>query len=176
MLQLLLVASDADFLPPGMIANSRIPKDTQAMKNILAQPTSVHATQMVNILTTVFMEVPYDLAEMLSLLTTHKSMHHISKNFASALLSCNNQRTNLDSMNFEMSLIAILSFVGQSDIAKVEAYWEAEQIAKNECKFDFIKSHCKVLKTTIEGHGIITGFGLHPEDLHKHLLHDCSTL
>jgi hypothetical protein len=79
MLQLLLVAGDADLLLPGMFVNSRIPKYTQAMKNILAQPTSVHSTQMVNILTTVFMEVPNDLAEMLSPLATHKSMYHISK-------------------------------------------------------------------------------------------------
>jgi len=102
------------------------------------------------------MEVPNDMAEMLSPLTTHKSMHHISKNFASALLSCNVQRSNLDALNFETSLITILSFVGQSDIAKVEAYRKAEQIAKNEREFDFIESHCKVLKTTIEGLGKIT--------------------
>ena len=105
---------------------------TQAMKNILAQPTSVRSTQMVNILTTVFMEVPNDLAEMLSPLTTHKLMYHISKTFASALLSCNVQRSILDSLNFETSSISILSFVGQSVIAKVEAYRKAEQIAKNE--------------------------------------------
>jgi hypothetical protein len=100
--------------------------------------------------------VPNDLVEMLSPLTTHKSMHHISKNFASALLSCNVQCSNFDSLNFETSLITILSFVGQSNIVKVEVYREAEQIAKNECKFDFIKSHRKALKTTIEGLGKIT--------------------
>jgi hypothetical protein len=83
-------------------------------------------------------------------------MHHISKNFASALLSCNVQRSNLDSLNFETSLITILSFVGQSDIAKVEAYREAEQIAKNEREFDLIESHRKALKTTNEGLGKIT--------------------
>jgi hypothetical protein len=146
MIQLLLVAGDADLFLPGTFVNSRIPKYTQAMKNILAQPTSVRSTQMVNILTTIFMEVPNDMAEMLSPLTTHKSMHHISNNFASALLSCNVQRSNLDSLNFETSLITILSFVGQSDITKVEAYREAEQIAKNEREFDFIESHRKVLK------------------------------
>ena len=37
MLQLLLVAGDADFFLPGTFVNSRIPKYTQAMKNILAQ-------------------------------------------------------------------------------------------------------------------------------------------
>jgi len=102
------------------------------------------------------MDVPNDLAEMLSPLTTHKSMHHISKNFASALLSCNVQCSNLDSLNFETSSITILSFVGQSDIAKVEAYREAEQIAMNEREFDFIESRRKALKTTIEGLGKIT--------------------
>ena len=77
MLQLLLVAGDADLLPPGVFANSHIPKYTQAMKIILAQPTSVCSTQMVNILTTIFIEVPNDLAEMLIPLTTHKLMHNI---------------------------------------------------------------------------------------------------
>ena len=48
-----------------------------------------------------------------------------------------------------------MSFVGQNNIAKIEAHCKAEQIAKNERKFDFIKSHCKVLKTTIEGLGKI---------------------
>jgi hypothetical protein len=104
---------------------------------------------MVNILTTIFMEVPDDLAEMLSPLTTHKLMHHISNNVASALLSCNVQRSNLDSLNFETSLITILSFVGHSNIAKVEAYHEAEQIANNELKFDFIESHRKALNTAV---------------------------
>ena len=156
MLQLLLVAGDADLFLPGTFVNYRIPKYTQAMKNIIAQPTSVRSTQMVNILTNIFMEVPNDMVEMLSPLTTHKSMHHISKIFASALLSCNVQRSNLDSLNFETSSITILSFVGQSDITKVEAYHKAEQIAKNERKFDFIESHRKALKTTIEGLGKIT--------------------
>ena len=54
------------------------------------------------------------------------------------------------------SLSTILSFVGQSDIAKVEAYCKAEQIAKNECEFNFIESHCKALKTMIEGLDKIT--------------------
>jgi hypothetical protein len=79
MLQLLLVAGDADLLLPGTFINSRIPKYTQAVKNILAQPTSGHSTQMVTILTTIFMEIHNDLAEMLSPLTMNKSMHHISK-------------------------------------------------------------------------------------------------
>ena len=156
MLQLLLVAGDAYLLLPGMFVNSCIPKYTQAMTNIIAQPTSVRSTQMANILTTIFMEVPNDKAEMLSPFTTHKPMHHISKNFASVLLSCNVQRSNLDSLNFETSSITILSFIGQSDIAKVEVYREAEQIAKNEREFDFIEYHCKSLKTLIEGLGKIT--------------------
>ncbi len=40
------------------------------MENILNQPTSVRAIQMVNILSTVFTEVPDDLAKRLSPLTT----------------------------------------------------------------------------------------------------------
>jgi hypothetical protein len=50
-----------------------------------------------------------------------------------------------------------LSFVGQNDIAKIEAHREAEQLAKNKCEFDFIDTHCKALETTIEGLGMITG-------------------
>ncbi len=119
-------------------------------------PTSICAIQAVNILLTVFAEIPSDMAKRLRPLTTHKSLHHILKNFASALLSYNVQRTGLNSMNFEMSSITILSFVRQSDIAKLKTHCEAEQIAKNEREFDFIESHRKALKTTIEGLGKIT--------------------
>jgi hypothetical protein len=93
---------------------------------------------------------------MLGPLTTHKSMHHISKKFASAILGGNFQRPNLDSLNFETSLITILSFVGQSNSARVEASCEAKQVAKNEQEFDFIDAHCKALKITIKGLGKIT--------------------
>jgi hypothetical protein len=55
-----------------------------------------------------------------------------------------------------MSLITILSFVGQDDFAKLKARCVAEQQAKNECEFDFVESHCKLLKTTIEGLGKIS--------------------
>ena len=34
---------------------------------------------------------------------------------------------------------------------------EAEQHAKNEREFDFVEMHCKILKTTIEGLGMISG-------------------
>ncbi len=44
LLQLLLVASDADLLTPGMFTNSCIPKYIRAMKNNLAQSTSVWST------------------------------------------------------------------------------------------------------------------------------------
>jgi hypothetical protein len=57
-------------------------------------------------------------------------MQHISKNFASAFLATNFQRTPLDHLNFETSLITILSFVGQDNFAKLEAHREAEQHAK----------------------------------------------
>jgi hypothetical protein len=50
-----------------------------------------------------------------------------------------------------------LSFVGQNNIAKIKAHCEAEPLAKNEHKFDFVKAHCKLLKTTIEGLGMISG-------------------
>jgi hypothetical protein len=151
MLQLLLIGGESVISHPASFVNPRILTYTQAMKNILAMPTSIRAIQAVNILSTVFAEIPSDMAERLSPLTTHKSLYHISKNFASALLSCNFQRTSLTSLNFETSSITILSFVEQNDIARVEAHCEAEQIAKNEREFDFIKTHHKVLKTTIEG-------------------------
>jgi hypothetical protein len=130
MLQLLLIGGNADITTPGSFANPRILTYTQAMKNIITQPTLVQATHLVNILTTVFAEIPNNLAEMLSPLTMHKSMPHISKNFASSILACNFQRTNLDSLNFEISSTTILTFVGQSDAARVEASREAEQVAK----------------------------------------------
>ncbi len=127
------------------------------MVNILAQPLSVHVIHAVNILTTCFNQVPADLAEHLSPLTTHKSMQHILKNFATAFISANFQRTPLNSLKFEASLVTMFSFVGQNDIAKIKAHCKAEQLSKNECKFNFIDTYCKVLKTTIEGLGMITG-------------------
>jgi hypothetical protein len=95
------------------------------------------------------------MAERLSPLTTNKSMHHISKNFASALLSCNFQQTNLDYLSYETNSITILSFVTQSDMGKVNTSCEAEQVARNEREFDFVETHRKALKTTIEGLGEI---------------------
>jgi hypothetical protein len=92
MLQLLLVRGIIDFLSPGSFTEPRIAKYTQAMKNILLQPTSVRSILTVNILTTVFNKIPEDMATRLSPPTTHKSMHHISKNFASALLSATSSR------------------------------------------------------------------------------------
>ncbi len=126
------------------------------MKNILLWPTSVRSISTVNILTTVFNKIPDDMAKRLSPLTTHKSMHHISKNFVSSLLSCNFQWTNVDSLSYKTNSITVLSFVEQSNLGKISAYCNAEQVAKNECKFDFVKSHCKTLKTTIEGLGKIS--------------------
>ncbi len=113
MLQLLLVGGIVDFLSPGTFIKPCIPNYTQAMKNILLQPILIQAISTVNILTTVFNEMPEEMAKRLSPLTTHKSMHHISKNFASALLSCNFQQTNLNSLSYEMNFIflALLSRV-----------------------------------------------------------------
>jgi hypothetical protein len=156
MLRLLLVGGDVDFTSPGTFQNPCIPNYTQAMKNILSQPTTVGSILAVNILTTVFNEIPEDMAKRLSPLTTHKLMHHISKNFALALLSCNFQLTNLNFLNYETNSITILSFVEQNDLEKISAYCEAEHIAKNEHKIDYVKSHCKALKTTIEGLGKIS--------------------
>jgi hypothetical protein len=111
----------------------------------------------VDILTTCFNQVPTNLAERLSPLTTHKSMQHILRNFASAFLATNFQRTPLDSLKFETSLITIFSFVGQDNFAKLKAYCEAEQQAKNEREFVFVETHRKLLKTTIEDLGMISG-------------------
>jgi hypothetical protein len=99
------------------------------MVNILAQPLLVHGIHAVNILTTCFNQVLTDLAKHLSLLTTHKSMQHISKNFATAFISANFQHTSLNSLEFKTSLVTMLSFVGQNNIAKIEAHPEAGQLA-----------------------------------------------
>ena len=58
-------------------------------------------------------------------------------------------------MSYKKNSITILSIVGQSDLRKVNAYHEAEQVARNKHKFDFVESHCKALKTDIEGLGKI---------------------
>ncbi len=73
MLQLLLVAGNVDFASPVSFAVPQISIYMQAMLNILAQPLMVRATHTVNILTTCFSQVPADLAEQLSPVTTHKS-------------------------------------------------------------------------------------------------------
>ncbi len=151
LLQLLLVGGIINFLSPRTFAEPCITNYMQAMKNILAQPTMIQASSMMNILTTLFNEIPEMMAKRLSPLTMHKSMHHISKNLASALLSCNFQQTNLDSLSYETNPITILSFVEQSNLGKINVYHEAEQVAKNERNFDFIKSHQKALKTMIKG-------------------------
>ena len=149
MSQLLFICGIVDFTPPGSFVAPRNPVYTQAMLNILVQPSTVRASHTVNILTTCFSQVPTDLSEHLSPLTTHKSMYHISKNLASALLTANVQRTSLDSLKFETSSITMLTFVGQNNVAKIEAHREAEQLAKNEREFDFVEAHRKILKTTI---------------------------
>ncbi len=72
---------------------------------------------------------------------------------------CNNsvESTYLDSLNYKINSITILSFVKQSDIEKINAYCEAKQITKNKRKFDFVETHCKALMTTIKGLGKISG-------------------
>ena len=65
--------------------------------------------------------------------------------------------TPLDHLNFETSLITILIFFVQDNFAKLEAHCEAEQHEKNEREFDFVEMHRKILKTTIEGLGMISG-------------------
>jgi hypothetical protein len=70
-------------------------------------------------------------------------MHHITKNFASALISSNFQRTNLDSLNYETNSITVLTFVAQNDMEKVNASREVEQVARNKRAFDFVESHRK---------------------------------
>ncbi len=63
MLRLLLVSGKAEFTPPRSFETPRIPIYTQAMKNILAQPSTVRSMHTVNILTTCFNQVPTNLAE-----------------------------------------------------------------------------------------------------------------
>ncbi len=83
-------------------------------------------------------------------------MQHISKNFAAAFISTNFTHTHLNSLKFKTSLVTMLSFIGQNDIAKIKTHHEAEQLARNKYEFNFIDTNCKVLKTTIKGLGMIT--------------------
>ncbi len=79
MLQLLLIAGDVDFVPPGSFGVPLIPVYIQAMLNIFSQPSMVLAMHMINILTTCFSQVPTDIGKRLSPLTiTQKSMQNIS--------------------------------------------------------------------------------------------------
>jgi hypothetical protein len=114
MLCLLLAGGDVDFSSPGTFKNQRTLTYTQAMKNILLQPTMIRAVLAVDILTTVFSDIPDNMAERLSPLTTHKKMYHISKNFDSALINCNFQQTNLDSLSYKTNSITILSLLNRA--------------------------------------------------------------
>jgi hypothetical protein len=143
MFQLLNVGGTINFASPGSFIDPRLAKYTQAMKNILLQPTTVRSISMVNILTNIFNEIPDNMTERLSPLITYRSMHHITKNFASALISSNFQRTNLDSLNYETNSITVLTFVAQNDMEKVNASREVEQVARNKRAFDFVESHRK---------------------------------
>jgi len=58
-------------------------------------------------------------------------------------------------LNYETNSITILSFVAQNDLVKVNAHRDAKQFARNEREFDFVESHRKAIKTTIEGLGKI---------------------
>jgi len=67
MLQLLLVGGTTDFASPGSFVDPHIEKYNRAMKKVLLQPTSVRSISKVNILTTVFNEIPNNMAERLIL-------------------------------------------------------------------------------------------------------------
>ena len=43
----------------------------------------------------------------------------------------------------------------QSDLVRVNAHRDAEQVARNEWEFNFVESHRKAIKTNIEGLGKI---------------------
>jgi len=60
MSQLLFICGIVDFAPPGSFVTPRIPVYTQAMLNILAQPSTLRALHTFNILTTCFGQVPTD--------------------------------------------------------------------------------------------------------------------
>jgi hypothetical protein len=156
MLQLFLTPGDVNFVPPGSFGVPRIPVYTQAMLNILAQPLTERAMQTVNILTTCFSQVPTNIGEHLRPFTTHKFIAAYFKKLCIGT-SANVQSTPLDSLQFKTSLIMILSFVSQNDTAKIEVHREAEKLAKNKQEFDFVEAHHKLLKTTIEGLGMMSG-------------------
>jgi hypothetical protein len=115
MLLLFPISGDVDFSRPGTFTAPWIPTYTQAMVDVLSQPSLVHGIHVVNILTTCFNQVPTDLAERLSPLTTHTSMNFISKFFATLSITANIQHTPLELFKFETSSVTILSFVDQND-------------------------------------------------------------
>ena len=62
-LQQTLVGGTIDFASPGSFIDPCIAKYTQAMENILLQPTLVRSISTVNILTTVFNKIPNNMAK-----------------------------------------------------------------------------------------------------------------
>jgi hypothetical protein len=175
MFQLLVIGGIVDFLSPGSFTVPLIAKYTQAMKNILLQPTSVRSISTVNILTTVFNKIPDDIAKRLSPLTTHKSMHHISKNFAWSLLSCNFQQTNLDSLSYETNSITVLSFVEQSNLGKNQCISRCQASCKKRTQVQLCHISLQSIEDYYQGSRQDQQYGLHCQGLREHLLHDhCS--
>ncbi len=78
-------------------------------------------------------------------------MEFFSKNLVTAWLNTNFQRSNLESLLFEMNAITIFTFVSQNDLAKLLALHTSEDNACNERALDMSKAHGTKAKTTIKG-------------------------
>ena len=153
MLCLMFVSGAIDFKSGNVVA-LRAPSYTTAMLQILSEPSSVKYVLAINILRTTFEEEPNDINERLSPFFTELSMRHFSQNFVAALINCNFQASNLETLDYdEPKALTVLHFARQEENHKLSEARMLEEEQRNELDFELIDGHRKQTKTTIAALG-----------------------
>lgn len=153
MLRLIFVGGTIDF-KSGNVVTLRAPTYTAAMLQILSEPSSVKYVLAINILRTTFEEEPNDINERLSPFFTELSMRHFSRNFVAALINCNFQASNFETLDYdEPKAITVLHFARQEENRKLSEARMLEEEQRNERDFELIDGHRKQMKTTIAALG-----------------------
>jgi hypothetical protein len=153
MLHLMFVSDAIDFKSGNVVA-LHAPSYTAAMLQILSEPSSVKYVLAINILRTTFEEEPNDINERLSPFFTELSMRHFSQNFVAALINCNFQASNLETLDYdEPKALTVLHFARQEENHKLSEARMLEEEQRNELDFELIDGHRKQTKTTIAALG-----------------------
>ncbi len=153
MLRLFFVGGVTDF-NSGNLVTTHAPTYTAAMSQILSEPSSVKYVLAINILRTTFEEEPNDVNERLSPFFTELSMRHFSRNFVAALINCNFQASNFETLDYdEPKAITVLHFARHEENRKLSEARVFEEEQRNERDFELIDGHRKQTKTTIAALG-----------------------